>query len=210
MNSIFLIRSYFDEIIPAPRCELIFNKDYELLIAVMLSAQATDKRVNVVTDKLFNKYKTLEEFKFATYEDIEPLVRELGNYTKKTNAIIKIASKLINEYDGVVPNNREALEAFPMIGRKTASVVLSEIFDVPTIAVDTHVERVSKRLELANDDDNLLKIEENIKKLFNELEWNRINHQFVLFGRYICTAKRPKCNECKLKKICKYYNEKIS
>ena len=208
MNNIEVIKSYFDEIIPDPVCELNYNKDYELLIAIMLSAQTTDKRVNIVTNNLFNKYKSVEELSISSYDDIEPLIRELGSYTKKTNGIISISKKIVEECNGVVPNDREVLESFPMVGRKTASVFLSEWYDVPTIAVDTHVDRVSKRLGLALDNDDVLKVEAKLKKLFDEKEWNRINHQLVLFGRYYCTAKNPKCDECKLKDICKYYNKK--
>jgi endonuclease III len=210
MNNTEVIKSYFNEIIPDPVCELNYNKDYELLIAIMLSAQTTDKRVNIVTNKLFNKYKSVKKLSLSSYDDIEPLIKELGSYTKKTNGVISISKKIVDECNCVVPNDREVLESFPMVGRKTASVFLSEWYDVPTIAVDTHVDRVSKRLGLALDNDDVLKIETKLKKLFDEKEWNRINHQLVLFGRYFCIAKNPKCDECKLKDICKYYNKENS
>ncbi len=198
------IEKYLDELIPNPKCELNFNKDYELLIAVMLSAQTTDKRVNLVTSKLFNKYSSLKELKDADINDIEDIIRELGNYKKKSLGVKNIATELYDKYNGKVPNNREILESLPMVGRKTTNVVLSVLFNEPNFAVDTHVFRVSKRLKLATEKDNVLKVEEKLKKHFNKNSWSKLHHQFVLFGRYYCTARNPKCDNCKLKEYCKY------
>ncbi|MDD5979935.1 MAG: endonuclease III [bacterium] len=198
------IEKYLDELIPNPKCELNFNKDYELLIAVMLSAQTTDKRVNFVTSKLFNKYPSLKKLKDADINDIEDIIRELGNYKKKSLGVKKIATELYEKYDGKVPNNREILESLPMVGRKTTNVVLSVLFNEPNFAVDTHVFRVSKRLKLATEKDDVLKVEEKLKKHFNKNSWSKLHHQFVLFGRYYCTARNPKCDNCKLKEYCKY------
>lgn len=204
MSNVNIILNYLDELIPNPKCELDYNKDYELLIAVMLSAQTTDKRVNQVTKELFKKYNSLEKLKDAELSDIEGYVRVLGNYTKKSKAVIDIASILYNEYDKKVPNDRSLLEDLPMVGRKTTNVVLSELYGIPNIAVDTHVERVSKRLKLAKDKSSVLEVENVLKRKVPKDRWIRFHHQMVLFGRYYCTAKSPKCNDCKLKDICKH------
>ena len=192
------IISYFDSIIPNPRCELNYTMDYELLIAVVLSAQCTDKRVNLVTSKLFSKYD-LSSLAKANIKDIEKILYELGNYHKKSEYVINIAKKLLKDYDGKVPNDGKYLESLPGVGHKTASVVLAELFNVPTIAVDTHVERVSKRLYIAKENDSIKTIEKKLKKFLNKEEYNRVNHQLVLFGRYYCKAVKPLCEKCPLK-----------
>lgn len=204
MSNINTILNYLDELIPNPKCELEYNKDYELLIAVMLSAQTTDKRVNQVTKELFKKYNTLDKLKDAELCDIQSYIKVLGNYTKKSKAVINIANTLYNKHDKKVPNNRSLLEDLPMVGRKTTNVVLSELYGIPNIAVDTHVERVSKRLKLAKEKSNVLEVENALKRKVPKDKWIRFHHQMVLFGRYYCTAKSPKCNDCKLKDICKH------
>ncbi len=203
MNKEKEILNYLNEIIPNPVCELNYNKDYELLLAVMLSAQTKDARVNKVTKVLFNKYDSLKKLKEANIKDIENIIKELGNYHKKSEAIINIAKILDEKYNGKVINNRKALENLPMVGRKTTNVVLSELFNEPTIAVDTHVERVSKRLGLVKKDDDVIKIEEKLKSKFDKNIWSKLHKQFVLFGRYYCTSKKPSCNKCKLQIYCK-------
>lgn len=197
------ILNYLNEIIPNPVCELNYNKDYELLLAVMLSAQTKDARVNKVTKVLFNKYDSLKKLKEADIKDIENIIKELGNYHKKSEAVINIAKILDEKYNGKVVNNRKVLENLPMVGRKTTNVVLSELFNEPTIAVDTHVERVSKRLGLVKKDDDVIKIEEKLKRKFDKNIWSKLHKQFVLFGRYYCTSKKPSCNKCKLQIYCK-------
>lgn len=203
MNKEKEILNYLNEIIPNPVCELNYNKDYELLLAVMLSAQTKDARVNKVTKVLFNKYDSLKKLKEANIKDIENIIKELGNYHKKSEAVIKIAKILDEKYNGKVINNRKILENLPMVGRKTTNVVLSELFNEPTIAVDTHVERVSKRLGLVKKDDDVIKIEEKLKRKFDKNIWSKLHKQFVLFGRYYCTSKKPSCNKCKLQIYCK-------
>lgn len=203
MNKEKEILNYLNEIIPNPVCELNYNKDYELLIAVMLSAQTKDARVNKVTKVLFNKYDSLKKLKEADIKDIENIIKELGNYHKKSEAVINIAKILDEKYNGKVVNNRKVLENLPMVGRKTTNVVLSELFNEPTIAVDTHVERVSKRLGLVKKDDDVIKIEEKLKRKFDKNIWSKLHKQFVLFGRYYCTSKKPSCNKCKLQIYCK-------
>lgn len=203
MNKEKEILNYLNEIIPNPVCELNYNKDYELLLAVMLSAQTKDARVNKVTKVLFNKYDSLKKLKEANIKDIENIIKELGSYHKKSEAVINIAKILDEKYNGKVVNNRKALENLPMVGRKTTNVVLSELFNEPTIAVDTHVERVSKRLGLVKKDDDVIKIEEKLKRKFDKNIWSKLHKQFVLFGRYYCTSKKPSCDKCKLQMYCK-------
>ena len=203
-----IVIKYLDELFPNPKCELNYNKDYELLIAVMLSAQTTDKRVNMVTDKLFKKFDTLEKLKNANIEDVIEIIKPIGTFNKKASNIIEISKSLIKEQNGVVPNDRNYLETLPGVGRKTTNVVLANLFNEPCIAVDTHVSRVSKRLGIASIDDDPIIIEIKLNKLFPKDKLSRLHHQLVLFGRYKCKAIHPICNDCKLKKICKYENKK--
>ena len=199
------IKNYLDLILPNAKCELNYQKDYELLIATMLSAQTTDIRVNQVTSILFQKYKTIEAFSKADVEDIKEIIRPVGTYNKKAQNIIDIANDLLKY--GKVPNDRMFLESLSGVGRKTTNVVLSNIYNVPLIAVDTHVDRVSKRLGLANFNDDVYKVEMKLNKLFKKEELTKLHHQLVLFGRYYCKAKKPECEACGLKEICKYYNK---
>ena len=196
------ILSFLKELIPNPVCELNYSKDYEFLIAVMLSAQTTDKRVNIVTKEMFQKYDSIEKLSNADIKDIEKIVKTLGNYTKKSKAVIEIA-KQVKKW-GFVPIDRKLLESLPMVGRKTVSVFLSEIYKEPNIAVDTHVERVSKRLGLARNSLDVLGVERSLKRKIPKELWCDTHLRMVYFGRYYCTAKKPKCEECKLKTICKY------
>lgn len=203
MKKIKLIEEYLDSLFPNPKCELNYTKDYELLIAVMLSAQATDKSVNLVTKVLFDKYQTLEELKNARIDDIINIIKPIGTYNRKANYLLEIANIIYNNYTGKVPNNRKALESMPGVGRKVANVVLSEWFKLPNIAVDTHVDRVSKRLGLANNNDSVLEVEKKLQKLYQKENWSKRHLQMVLFGRYHCKSVRPLCESCELKKICK-------
>ena len=196
------IINYLDELIPNPKCELNYNKDYELLIATMLSAQTTDKRVNEVTEVLFKKYPNLEALRKADINDIIGIIKPIGTYNKKAKNIIDIANKL-KEKNDIVPNDREFLESLPGVGRKTTNVVLSNIYNVPCIAVDTHVHRVSIRLGIANKNDDVYTTEKKLSKKFKDYDLCRLHHQLVLFGRYYCKAINPNCENCKLKNICK-------
>ena len=207
-GSMTKIETYLDEIIPNPKCELNYTKDYELLLATMLSAQTTDKRVNMVTEKLFAKYLTLEDLAKASLSDVMKIIRPVGTYHRKSENVVSIAMRLTEERSGIVPNDREYLESLPGVGRKTTNVVLSNLYDVPCIAVDTHVSRVSIRLGLAKEKDTPFEIEKKISKKFKKAELCRRHHQLVLFGRYYCKARNPLCDECKLKDICKYYKKK--
>ena len=202
------ITNYLDELFPNPRCELNYKKDYELLISVMLSAQTTDKRVNMVTDVLYKKYDTLEKLANADVKDIIEIIRPIGTFNKKAQNIIDISKSLLKYKNGIVPNDREYLESLNGVGRKTTNVVLSNLYNVPCIAVDTHVARVSKRLGIASINDDVLTIEKKLNKKFTEDQLSRLHHQLVLFGRYYCKAQSPLCTNCKLKDICKYYKKK--
>lgn len=203
MKNVDRILDYFDELIPNPHCELVYHKDYELLIAVMLSAQTTDKRVNQVTSILFDRYPTLEDLAKASIPEIEKIIKPIGTFKRKAMNVQKISERLVKEQQGKVPKDRNYLETLPGVGRKTTNVVLSELYQIPVMAVDTHVERVSKRLGLVKPQDSVLEIE---KKLTKKIPKERIpstHHQFILFGRYYCKAISPLCENCKLKDICK-------
>ena len=200
-----MIEQYLDELFPNPKCELNYNKDYELLLATMLSAQTTDKRVNMVTAILFEKYPSLKALSKANIKEIMEIIKPIGTFRKKAYNLIEIAKRLEEDYDGNLPNNREYLESLPGVGRKTANVVLSNIYNVPCIAVDTHVARVSKRLKLAKATDDPSVIEKKLSRKFKREDLCKRHHQMVLFGRYYCTARNPKCESCKLKEICNYF-----
>ena len=204
-NNIKIIGDYLDEIFPNPKPELIFHSDYELLLAVMLSAQTTDKRVNTVTAVMFNKYPNLEKLKDAEIKDLENIIHPLGSFRKKAQYTKEIAKIIVEEYNGVVPTNKDILTTLPGIGRKTANVFLSEFYGYPAIAVDTHVERVSKRLKMAYLKDDVYKVEKKLERKFPKEEWSKRHLQLVLFGRYHCKAIKPNCSNCKLKDICRDY-----
>lgn len=200
-KNILLIEKYLDYLHENPKCELEYNKDYELLIAVMLSAQTTDKGVNKVTKVLFKKYQSLESLRDANIEDIKEIIKPIGNFNKKALNVKEIANALITNFKGIVPRTHEELESMMGVGRKTANVVLGELFDIPSFPVDTHVIRVSNRLNLVNSKDPVV-IEEKLKKTFKKEKWNKLHKQLVLFGRYHCKAIKPECEYCKLKDIC--------
>ena len=196
-----IIKNYLDELFDNPKCELNYTKDYELLLSVMLSAQTTDKSVNSVTKDLYEKYDTLEKLNSLSISEISKYIKSIGLYKTKSYNFKCIVTE-INKI-GYVPNDRKFLETLPGVGRKTASVVLSTLFDEPNFAVDTHVYRVAKRLNIRKEKDDVLKTETKLKKYFNKEDWNIVNQELVLFGRYYCTSKNPKCEGCKLKNICK-------
>jgi len=202
-DNILSVETYLDTLFPNPRCELNYNKDYELLIAVMLSSQTTDKRVNMVTNVLFTKYDTLEKLRDAEVSEIEAIIKSIGTFRKKASNVKEIAKHLLEEQNGIVPNNRTYLESLPGVGHKTTNVVLSNLYEVPCIAVDTHVERVSKRLSLANESDSVAEVERKLMKKFPKERWSRTHHQLVLFGRYYCKSMKPECSTCPLKSYCK-------
>ncbi len=197
---------YLNNLFPDAKTELVFKLDYELLIAVILSAQSTDKRVNQITKNLFNY--NLNEISNLSLLEIENIIKSVGAYHKKATYIKSTAERLIKEKNGIVPNDRKFLESLPGVGRKTANVVLAVLHDVPAIAVDTHVSRVSKRLGIAKNTDQISTIENKLMQFIPQKYWIKFHHQMVLFGRYICKSKNPKCLECKLNNDCQYYIKK--
>lgn len=203
MTMIDKLLNYLDELFPNPQCELIYKSDYQLLMAIVLSAQSTDKRVNSVTPIIFSKYKTLSDLKNAKLSDLESIIRPVGSFRKKAYYLKEIARRLVDEFDGVVPVDREVLESFPGIGRKTVNVFLAEFYGFPAIAVDTHVERVSKRLKLAYLKDSVLDVERKLMKKIPKDRWAGFHLQMVLFGRYYCKALKPLCKSCPLKEFCR-------
>jgi len=200
-NSTFIMKK-LDELYPDAHCELNHRNDFELLIAVVLSAQTTDERVNSVTPFLFEKYP--DAFKLANAEqgDVEKIIKPIGLYRNKTINIIKLSRILMDKYKGIVPSGRNDLQSLPGVGRKTANVILSNCFNVPAFAVDTHVSRVSRRLGIADMEDDVDIIEEKLMNYFPKNKWGKLHHQFIFFGRYKCRAAKPDCAECPLKKIC--------
>ena len=208
-KNILQIKEYLDEMFPNPICELIYKKDYELVIAVMLSAQTTDKGVNKVTPVLFQKYDSLEKLRDANIEDLKNIIRPIGNYNKKSTNIKEIAKKLLEDFNGNVPRTHVELETLNGVGRKTANVVLGELYNIPAFPVDTHVTRVAGRLNLTKSKDVSI-IEQDLMHIFSKEEWIKLHKQFVLFGRYHCKAKNPECDNCKLKNICHNFIGKSS
>ena len=200
-NKVSDVLAKLDTMIPNPRCELNYEKPYELLIATVLSAQCTDARVNQVTKVLWDRY-TLVTLASATPKEIEKIIYPVGTYHNKAHYIIDIANRLLQDYNGIVPNDFNYLVTLPGVGRKTANVVLSNIYDMPAIAVDTHVYRTSHRLGLVKKTDDVYQTEQELMKKIPKDKWSRLHHQLVLFGRYTCKAKNPECENCLLKEYC--------
>lgn len=204
MKKADFIITELDKLFPDAHCELVHQSNFELLIAVVLSAQTTDERVNSVTPVLFRKYPDARKLSKAKLSDVEKIIKPIGLYHNKAINIIKIAEKLVSDFDGEVPEKREELESLPGVGRKSANVVLNNCFKVPTFAVDTHVSRVSKRLGIADEEDDVNEIERKLMRFFPEDKWGKLHHQFIFFGRYKCKAKNPDCSDCPFKKMCTY------
>lgn len=203
MNRIF---DYLDELFPNPKCELNYNNDFEFLISVVLSAQTTDKKVNSVTKVLFDRYD-INTLKDANIEDLKAILKPLGMSDKKSLYIKNISKDIIEKYNGIIPDNKEALIKLDGVGIKTANLVLSTLYNKPYFAVDTHVSRVTKRLGIVKENFNTLQIERAMYKKIPKDRINRTHHQFVLFGRYYCKSINPMCKDCKLKDICRYNNK---
>lgn len=195
------ILALLEKTYPDAHCELNFSTSFELLIATMLSAQATDKKVNQVTEKLFKHFKTPEQFLTLTQSEMENAIKELGLYHNKAKNILATCRILVKEYQGNVPNNLEALTQLPGVGRKTANVVLSNAFNIPAFAVDTHVLRVSNRLGLASGT-NPEMVEKQLTSCIPRSLWNQAHHWLIWHGRRICAARSPKCQGCPLTSLC--------
>jgi len=191
------------EMYPDAWCELKHENPFELVIAVVLSAQCTDQLVNKVTDSLFKKYKTPEDYLAVPLEELEQDIKSIGLYRNKAKNIQKLSKRIIEEFNGKVPETREELESLAGVGRKTANVVMSVAFGKPAIAVDTHVERVSKRLGVARWKDSPLEVERTLMKKVPKEEWSDTHHRMIFFGRYHCKAKNPQCDTCPLLDLCR-------
>ena len=191
---------------PDARCELDFENPLQLLIATVLSAQCTDKRVNLVTPALFKKYPTSASFARATQEDVELLIKSTGFYRNKATSILGLAYAIENEFNGEVPSTLEELINLPGVGRKTANVVLSNAFEVPGVTVDTHVGRISRRLGWTTNTDPV-KVEFDLMELIPKKQWTLLNHRLIFFGRRICHAKKPACGACPVAKLCPSFGE---
>ncbi|MCR5647427.1 MAG: endonuclease III [Acholeplasmatales bacterium] len=190
-------------IIPNPKCELEFNNTFELIIAVSLSAQTTDKRVNEITKVLFSKYDSPKALMNASFEDVYEIIKPLGLANSKAKNIISISRDIHNNYNDVVPNKIEELIKLDGVGRKTASVVLAVGFNIPALPVDTHLIRMANRLGYSKSNDPIV-VEKDYKKYIKKSDWILAHHLLLLFGRYHCKASNPNCECCKLTKYCKY------
>ena len=202
-SNVNAILEKLDLMIPNPKCELEYSKPYELLIATVLSAQCTDSRVNQVTKVLWDHF-TLATLASAPIKEVERIIYPVGTYHNKAHYLIDIANRLLKENNGEVPNDFNYLVTLPGVGRKTANVVLSNIYDMPAIAVDTHVYRTSHRLGLVPKNKNVYETEQYLMRVIPQDKWSRLHHQLVLFGRYTCKAKNPLCENCLLKEYCHY------
>ena len=196
------IASYLNELYPDAHCELNYDSIFRLLIAVMLSAQTTDISVNKVTPKLFEKYPTPLDLMNADISEVENLIRAIGLYKNKAKNIIATSKELVERFNSSVPSTMEELTSLPGVGRKTANVVLVEGFKIPAFPVDTHVERVSKRLGIAKQLDSVETVERKIKKIYKKEQYGLLHHQFIFFGRYFCKAIKPNCQECRFLNRC--------
>ncbi|MEK8127347.1 endonuclease III [Paenibacillus filicis] len=200
------VRTILDTIagmFPDAHCELNHSNPFELTIAVLLSAQCTDETVNKVTATLFQKYKQPEDYLAVPLEELEQDIRRIGLFRNKAKNIQALCALLLDKFGGEVPREHEKLIELPGVGRKTANVVMSNAFGVPAIAVDTHVERVSKRLGLADADDSVLEVEKKLMKRVPRDEWTDTHHRLIFFGRYHCKAQSPKCEICPLIDLCR-------
>lgn len=203
------ILNTFDEMFPDARCVLNHSNNLELLVAVMLSAQTTDESVNKLTSHLFQKYKTVDDYANASLPELESDLHSIGLYRNKAKNIKAMSVALQARFNGVVPASHDALISLPGVGRKTANVVMAEGFGYPAIAVDTHVERISKRLGFAKPEDTVLTVEKKLMKTIPKNRWIKTHHQMIFFGRYHCKAMSPHCKECPLVDICKEKNKKL-
>ena len=197
-----------EKIFPDAKCELNHSNPFELVCAVSLSAQTTDERVNMVTGELFKRYPTPNDLANADLDEVEDIIKSIGLYHNKALNLIAMAKKLVENFDSTVPSDIDSLCTLNGVGRKTANVVRLVAFDIPSIPVDTHVSRVSKRLGLANIDDDVSIIEKKLAKKVKKSRWNRMHHLFIFFGRYLCKAKNQECFRCPFKDICREFKAK--
>lgn len=198
------VYAFLEENFPHAKCALNYRNEFECLIAVILSAQTTDKKVNSLTPILFEKYPTPEALKNADQRDVEEIIKPLGLFKNKAKNIVALSKVIQDEYSGRIPLDFETLISLPGVGIKTANVVLAELASRPAIAVDTHVARVAKRLRYAYESDEPPTIEKKLEKAFPRECWIKLHHRIIFFGREICHAKKPECDRCSLGKYCAY------
>ncbi|MHB7914773.1 endonuclease III [Staphylococcus haemolyticus] len=191
------------DMFPNAECELKHDNAFELTIAVLLSAQCTDNLVNKVTRTLFQKYKTPQDYLNVDIEELQNDIRSIGLYRNKAKNIQKLCQSLLEQFNGQIPSTHKELESLAGVGRKTANVVMSVAFDEPSLAVDTHVERVSKRLGINRWKDNVTQVEDRLCSIIPKERWSRSHHQLIFFGRYHCLARKPKCDICPLLDDCR-------
>ncbi len=203
------IIEYFSENMPDASTELLYNSPYELIVAVILSAQCTDKRVNMITPRLFNKYPSAELLANATPDEIYEIIKSCSYPNNKSKHLVGMAKVLTNEFNGKVPSDVNELQKMPGVGRKTANVIASVVYDMPAMAVDTHVFRVSARIGLTTNAKTPFQTEVQLVKYFPEELISKAHHWLILHGRYICIARKPKCEECGIKPICKFYLQNL-
>ena len=202
------VLGWFAENMPVAESELVYSNPYELLVAVMLSAQCTDKRVNMVTPALFEAYPTPEALAAATSDDVFEYVRSVSYPRSKAEHLVQMAQRLVEVYDGIVPDNIDDLQTLQGVGRKTANVVCAVIWNQPTMAVDTHIFRVSERIGLTTGSKNPLQTEKQLVKYIPAEVIPKAHHWLLLHGRYTCTARNPKCEQCGLKEFCRFFEKK--
>ena len=206
-SDIDTIISRLEQMHPNAHCELNHSSNFELLVAVILSAQCTDKRVNEVTKEVFKEYNTPQQYATMPIEKLEMLIKPCGFYHNKARNIQKCAQQLMDEYNGEVPSTIEQLMTLSGVGRKTANVVYSVAFNGQAIAVDTHLKRLANRIGFIKNN-NPLKVEERLMEIIPKEKWSRVHHLLIFHGRYICTARSPKCENCTIKEYCDYYRRK--
>jgi endonuclease-3 len=197
--------AWFEQNMPQAETELRYTDPFQLLIAVILSAQCTDKRVNLITPPLFEAYPTPEVLAASNKDAVYEYVKSVSYPNNKANHLVEMARKLVADYNGKVPATIEELVTIPGVGRKTANVIASIVYDVPALAVDTHVFRVSNRIGLTDNSKTPLETEKELTKHIPKNLWSKAHHWLILHGRYTCIARKPKCEECGLKEYCKYY-----
>ena len=202
------IIEYFSIHKPIAETELEYTDPYELLVAVILSAQCTDKRVNMLTPAFFKEFPTAEHLQHASIEEVFELIKSCSYPNNKSKHLVGMAKKLMAEFNGVVPDDVDELQKLPGVGRKTANVIASVVYDKPALAVDTHVFRVSARLGLTTNSKTPLDTEKQLIKYIPEEKISIAHHWLILHGRYVCTARSPKCGECELAPWCKYFEKK--
>lgn len=200
--------AWFEANMTVAESELNFENEYQLLVAVMLSAQCTDKRVNMVTPALFAAYPTITDLSHATAEEVLVYIRSVSYPNSKAEHLVQMAKRVVDAYDGQIPDTREELQTLAGVGRKTANVVLAVWWNQPTMAVDTHIFRVAERLGLTTKAKNPLDSEQQLIKYIPESIIPKAHHWLLLHGRYTCTARKPKCETCGLKEICRYFSKK--